>query len=235
MARKAGFDNINADIIYALPGQSVQQHIDTVKKLIALGPEHISMYALILEDGTPLARAVKRGETQLPNEDETIEMAKHAQALLEQAGYFRYEISNYAKAGRTSHHNINYWENGEYIGVGLGAHSAFRDGNAWLRRENTASMDDYIMNAVNSFTVDRIEYEEELFESVMLGLRMTRGIDRKRFEHRFGTDIVKKFQTSVSNLGKNGLLEVDDSAVRLTEKGLDVQNSVLMAFMEYTK
>jgi oxygen-independent coproporphyrinogen-3 oxidase len=160
-------------------------------------------------------------------------MAKRATALLGTAGYSRYEISNYARTGRTSRHNINYWKNGEYIGVGLGAHSAFRIEKGWFRRENTPSMDDYIMAPINSAKVDKIGYEEELFESVMLGLRLTSGVNRIAFESRFGIDLVKKFQTAVSELQKNGFLEITQQAVKLTEKGLDVQNSVLMAFMDY--
>jgi len=235
MARKIGFDNINTDIIYALPFQSVEQHLDTVQELITLDPEHISMYSLILEDDTPLALAVKRGDKQLPGEDETMEMVARAQGLLESAGYYRYEISNYAKAGRASHHNINYWQNGEYIGVGLGAHSALRERDHWVRRENTSSMDEYIIDPVNTSKVNRIEYEEEVFESVMLGLRMTRGIDRSGFELRFGVDVVQKFKTTISKLQKNGLLNVKEDSVSLTEQGLNVQNSVLVEFMEYSK
>lgn len=235
MAKQAGFSNINVDILYGLPGQSEADYLDTVARVAALLPTHISAYSLIVEEGTPLYGAVRAGETLLPDDDAVYDMQAAGRAALAALGYAQYEISNYALAGQECRHNINYWENGEYLGLGLAAHAAMVLAG-WRRWNNTADLEAYIAKTARGELpierMQRIERKEEMFECVMLGLRMTRGLSRAAFAARFGQDALEAYPEAAEALRALGYLEVTQDALRLTEAGLDMQNSALLYFME---
>lgn len=235
LAREAGFANINVDIMYGLPGQSDTDYLQTIRKVAAMGPEHISAYSLILEEGTPLYTRVMAGELALPDEDAVCDMQEAGRFLLAELGYERYEISNYAKPGFACRHNINYWQNGPYLGLGLAAHSAF-DMVGWRRWNNHAKLSDYLA-AVEREELPILEQhaiplKEAMFECVMLGLRMIKGVDRPAFKVRFGQDVCEVYQEAVEALLALGWAKATPDALYLTEAGLDMENSALLYFLE---
>lgn len=235
LAREAGFENINVDLMYGLPEQTESQYLETIRAVAAMKPEHISAYSLILEEGTPLYKRVTAGETSLPEEDTVCDMENAGCLLLASLGYARYEISNYATPGFSCKHNINYWENGPYLGLGLSAHSAM-DLGGWRRWHNHAGLASYLEALKQGIlpieTQQRVPAAEEMFECVMLGLRMLKGIDRAAFTGRFGQDICKAYPEAVEALVALGWAMLTPATFRLTDAGLDMENSALLYFME---
>ena len=232
-AREAGFSNINADVMHGLPNQTQGQYLDTLKIVCDLELQHISSYALTLEEHTPLYARVAGGTTKLPDDDAVADMQDAGIVALESRGYHRYEISNFAKGGFECRHNLNYWLNGEYLGLGLAAHSAVRQ-KVWTRYANTTSLEEYhrLLRAGRRPATEtiRLQSGEEMFESIMLGLRLTRGIDRAAFRLRFGWDIVEAFPRAMDNLRTRGwVIETPDS-IALNRRGLDLQNEALGFF-----
>jgi oxygen-independent coproporphyrinogen-3 oxidase len=232
LAREAGFANVNADMMTGLPGQTVDDAVDTAAKLVALGVEHVSCYGLIAEDGTPLARAIQKGDEIPPGDDEERGMFHAAQAVLEDAGMRRYEISNFAKPGFECLHNLNYWHNGDWLGLGLGAASHF----AGWRRENHCDLDEYMAALESGVLPPADEHvigaDEAVFETIMLETRLVDGIDFQRFEMRHGFEFLLKYQKQADKLIAGGLMKRTPGGVALTEKGLDLQNTALMEFMD---
>jgi len=232
MAREAGFENINADLMYALPSQSLAQFEETLEAVTALGLPHISAYSLILEEGTPLYRE----HPDLPTEEESYQMHRLAVDFLQSRGYLRYEISNYARPGRECRHNRNYWDNGEYLGLGLNSHSALRLGGQWRRLANSADMKTYLdflkQGKRPIETNDAIPIKEEMFESVMLGFRKTEGIPKADFEARFGISLALAYPDALKKGMEAGWIEETASHLYLTDRGLDLENEVLMEFMD---
>ena len=235
-ARAAGFTNISADLMYGLPGQTVKDHLDAIETLYRLGLNHISAYSLIVEEGTPLYTDVTGGAESLPAEDDVYLMHRRGMEFLETLGYARYEISNYAKPGFASLHNLNYWENGVYLGLGLNSHSAMRINGSWMRFANTERLSDYIVSCNQGIRPLASEPEvipraEEMFETVMLGLRKTEGISEAAFRLRFGKSIEDVYPEALKSLATRGWLVWDNGACRLTDEGLDFQNEALLAFL----
>ncbi|MDD4312453.1 MAG: radical SAM family heme chaperone HemW, partial [Eubacteriales bacterium] len=190
-ARAAGFDNINVDLMHGLPNQTIEQYLDSLKTVCDLGVQHISAYSLILEEHTPLYLRVERGETTVPDEDIVADMQDAGIDYLEMRGYHRYEISNFAREGYECRHNLNYWLNGEYLGFGVAAHGVVRQKH-WTRTANVDSLEEYDRLIARgkrplSETIP-LAPRDEMFECVMLGLRLVRGIDRAVFLTRFGLD-----------------------------------------------
>ncbi|MDO5112492.1 MAG: radical SAM family heme chaperone HemW [Clostridia bacterium] len=226
----AGFRNSNIDVMYGLPAQTLAAHEATLRAVAALSPAHISAYSLILEEGTPLFDA----HPDLPNEDETYAMHLLTRTLLTELGYARYEISNYAKPGSACRHNLNYWDNGAYLGVGLNAYSAWmRPG--WTRFCNTADMRAYLAALSRgelpaSYTP--IPQREEMFECVMLGLRRTDGLDTRAFANRFGVAFASAYPAATEALIARGWAVWEAGRFRLNEEGLDMQNAALLSFMD---
>lgn len=235
-ARRVGFKNINADVMHALPGQTEESYLETLALCADLGLEHISSYALILEEGTPLFEDVRAGRVVLPDPDTAADMEDAGFDLLARNGYARYEISNFAKPGFECRHNLNYWDNGEYLGLGLNSHSALRIRGAWTRFNNTEDLSDYIRELGGGKLPVRntreIGREEEMFESVMLGLRKTEGVSRADFRRRFSEDPVEHYAPAVSELELDGMAAVTEERLVLTKRGLDFQNEALLKFMD---
>lgn len=231
-ARKAGFDNINVDIMYALPGQSLFQHETTLKSVSALSPEHISAYSLILEEGTPLFDE----QPSLPDEDESFAMHKLTRDFLRSKGYLRYEISNYAKAGYSCRHNLHYWNSDEYLGLGLNAHSAWKIEKEWTRFANTSDIGKYIgnleRNALPEESRNVIAPKDEMFEYIMLALRKIEGLREDAFYLRFGRGVYEIYSEAIKGLKGLDWLEETPGSLRLNERGMDMQNEALLLFMD---
>ena len=232
-AREAGFANINADVMHGLPGQTQEQYLDTLRTVCDLGLQHISSYALTLEEHTPIYARVAAGTTKLPDDDAVADMQDAGIDYLESRGYQRYEISNFAKDGFECRHNLTYWLNGEYLGLGLAAHSAIRK-KVWTRYANTTSLEEYLRllraGRRPSTETIRLESGEEMFESIMLGLRLTSGIDRAAFRLRFGWDIVEAFPRAMDNLRSRDWVIESPDYIALNRRGLDLQNEALGFF-----
>ncbi len=238
LSREVGFCNINVDVMHGLPGQTKADYLTTLSEVAALSPEHISAYGLILEEDTPLYSDVAKKRETLPEEDDVYEMQDAGIDYLEQAGYAHYEISNFAKQGYCCRHNLNYWANGAYLGLGAGAHSAWRLNLGgmlqWTRWSNAADLDAYIEEAATPLqerALTSISYEEEAFETVMVGLRKIVGIPLAEFEARFQKPFQVFYPQAIEKLMKKGWLTLSSKHAYLTKSGLDMQNAALQYFL----
>lgn len=258
MARKCGFKNINVDLMSALPGQTLESYRNTIEKVLDVKPEHISAYSLILEEGTPLYERIEQLEEQkmptgLPNEDTEREMYYMTERMLKDAGYERYEISNYARTGYECKHNTAYWRRDDYLGMGIGAASCIDDVRMKNITDIGAYMDIYekidtrddvlqkdvsernIMedNALDKDETDVLSDEDKMEEFMFLGLRMMRGISKKEFERQFNVKYDMVYGAVTAKLIKEGLIEVsdDNDSLWLTPLGIDVSNMVLSQFI----
>lgn len=226
MAKEAGFDNINIDLMSAVPYQTLDSWEKSLDRVLALQPAHISAYSLIVEEGTPFYDDDKLDKL-IPDEDTERRMYELTEEKLLQHGYYRYEISNYAKPGKECAHNILYWEKGDYIGFGLGAASCMDE----VRFKNTDDMKEYCKWPFRPFD-DRMEIEclsrrEQMEETMILGLRMTKGVSLDAFEQRYGQTIEAVFGDVIGKHEKDGLLIVENGFIRFTKRGLDLSNIVL--------
>ena len=226
LARKLGFENINVDLMIGLPNQSIQNIKESLNKVIILNPEHISVYSLILEEETKLYKKYENNEIELPDEELERNMYWYVKNTLENNGYNHYEISNFCKNGYESKHNMNCWEQKEYIGFGLNAHS-YVDG---VRYSNTENLEEYIKGN------DKIIHEKQTIEDMkkeymLLGLRKIEGISIQKFEEKFVENPIFLFRNELNKLVEEELLEVDGDIIRLTNKGLDLANIVWEEFI----
>lgn len=235
MVRRAGFENVNVDLMSALPGQSLASWERSLREVTALEPEHISAYSLIVEEGTPFCeRYSGAGAKLLPDEDTERAMYRAAKEILGRAGFERYEISNYAKPGRACRHNIGYWTGEEYLGLGLGA-ASYVDG--W-RFSNTGDMERYLAagraemcKAAFYENVTRTTEQSRMEEFMFLGLRMVRGVPEDEFARRFGKTMDEVYGPVLRQMEELGLMEKDGAFWRLTERGIDVSNGVMAEFL----
>lgn len=230
MAREAGFSNINVDLMSALPGQTFQSWEKTLRQAAALGPEHISAYSLILEEGTKFYD--NRETLDLPDEDtERMMYEKTAEILLEY-GYRQYEISNYAKNGYACRHNVGYWKRVPYLGIGLGSASLIGE----CRYRNTTDMQTYLRMSHDPSLIRRdIEHlseREQMEEYMILGLRMTEGISLKEFYEQFGVTAEEVYGEVFEKYKKLALLEETEGRIRLTGNGVSLSNVVLADFLQ---
>ena len=230
LARTAGFQNVSMDLIYGLPGESLAELERDLEEMVALEPEHISIYGLQLEEGTAFAKMQEMGRLMLPDDDTVERMYDTMTAFLPAHGYARYEISNFAKPGFESRHNLSYWQDVPYLGVGAAAHS-YLEG---LRYENVREIPAYIEGIRTGKGVRRQEEtmtrEIAMEEFAFLALRTARGIDRARFERRFGVPLEAVYADAIAKLKRQGLLEADEAGVHLTPLGMKYGN---MAFEEF--
>ena len=258
--REHGFHNINIDLMADIPGQTLESYRQTLETVLALKPEHISSYSLIVEEGTPFYKMQEEGLLILPDEDTDREMYALTKEMLQQKGYTRYEISNYAKEGRECLHNLTYWQMGEYLGMGLGAASYF----SGYRFQNTRQMDVYqrqfgesgqmdsnhfngyknrttCLGAVDCLkegfietgAFEKLGKREAMEEFVFLGLRMMKGISLSEYQKRFGVDFREQYGGVLKPLLENSLLAESGNHDRiyLTSRGIDVSNRVLAEFL----
>ena len=228
--KAAGFLNISIDLIYALPGQTMDQVKENVTKALALDIPHLSLYSLILENHTVFMNRMRRGKLHLPKEDEEAEMFEYIINALEEEGFEHYEISNFTKPGFESRHNLMYWDNAEYYGLGAGASGYL----AGVRYRNHGPIRHYL-EAVDKGNA-RVHEEvltqlEQMEEELFLGLRKKSGVSIARFEERFGLSFEERYGDIVRSLQKEGLLVPDDQVVRMTKRGLFLGDTVAERFI----
>ncbi|MBM7855705.1 oxygen-independent coproporphyrinogen-3 oxidase [Desulfohalotomaculum tongense] len=230
-ARQVGFNNLNLDLIFGIPGQSLKDWQESLAMLADLQPEHLACYSLQLEEGTPLAAAVERGEVTPCREELELKMYNKLIDFLTARGYRHYEISNFSKPGCQCRHNLLYWHNGEYLGLGPAAHSHL-DMQRW---SNTASIRQYtgqVLKNVPPVTErHKLTKKDVMIETAFMGLRLLQGLDRNEFYRRFGQRITDVWPEEVKKLCHQGLLELTDTHLRLTGKGLRLANLVFREFV----
>ncbi len=229
-AREAGFRNINTDLIFAIPNQSMKKWQDTMEGIIELKPEHISFYSLKYEEGTPFYERYSSGEWT-ENDEEDRNMYWHAVNKLRRKGYIHYEISNAAVPGYECRHNLKYWSMEEYLGIGLGAHSYLRN----LRFSNERDLNKYIQNA-NNMEDNRIwiyqnKIKDDISEFIFTGLRKRKGICLNDFNERFKGSIEQFFPKEIDNLLSGNWIEIKENQMMLTDRGVDVSNSIMSKFI----
>ena len=232
MVRQAGFQNVNIDLMSAIPGQTLESWKNTLRRVVMLRPEHISAYSLIIEEGTPFHRRYGDDGAGLPDEDTDREMYHFTKSYLAEKGYERYEVSNYTRPGYACGHNIGYWTGTEYLGVGLGASSYIED----TRFHNCRILREYLtmdmLNPGAGHIVDeQLSIHDKMDEFMILGLRLTKGISGSEFIEKFGQNMWNVYSDVLPELMKEGLLEMDAPYIKLTEFGLDVSNQVFGRFL----
>ncbi|QXM06207.1 radical SAM family heme chaperone HemW [Crassaminicella indica] len=231
LAREIGFENINIDLMFGLPDQSLKDWEETLYHVVQLNPEHISAYSLKIEENTVFNELYEKGSLNLPSEELDRDMHHFAIDYLSAYDYKHYEISNFAKKGKECIHNQIYWKDKEYIGFGLGAHSYFNK----KRFSNTKIMEEYIDNIHKNISPcafeEIISKKDEISEYMFLGLRMIRGIVIDEFKDRFGFNPYDVYGEEIMKLKKQGLLYTDEKSIRLTRKGIDLSNQVFVAFL----
>lgn len=240
MARKHGIENLSADLMYGLPTQTLDDYLESIRATADLGVQHISAYSLKVEENTKLYSMIRTGEAALPGEDDTADMMEAGIDLLETLGYRRYEISNFAKPGFESRHNLAYWRQRHYLGLGLNAASMLpSDSVAYNRRTNADSIDTYCgLLAEGRLPIREtipIGRDEAMFESIMLGLRTADGVAFVDFERMHGVKLTGVYGAAIRELREKGWLEPVNPAnprLALNRRGLAVQNSALMPFLE---
>ena len=226
----AGFENISIDLIYALPGQTMEQVKDNVAKAITLDIPHMSLYSLILENHTVFMNRMRRGKLPLPKEEVEAEMFEYIIAELERAGFEHYEISNFSKSGFESRHNLMYWDNAEYYGIGAGA-SGYVNG---VRYKNHGPIRHYLkaVEEGNSrIHEEHLSLREQMEEEMFLGLRKKTGVSKARFEEKFGTSFENIYGQVVRDLCHQGLLQIEGQQIRMTKKGLFLGDTVAERFI----
>jgi oxygen-independent coproporphyrinogen-3 oxidase len=231
MGRAAGFDNISLDLMMWLPQQSIAQWLESVDALIALGPDHASLYILELYPNAPLREAMARSKWSLAPDDDAAEMYLEAMARLDGAGYAQYEISNVARPGRESRHNLKYWTDGEWLGFGCGAHSTRRA----VRWKNLSSTTEYISVVVGGgqIEVERRELtrQEALEEALFTGLRLVAGIDLNAMKVRYGADVWALYGRELERFRDAALLIYDGRLLRLSREGMLLANEIMSLFL----
>lgn len=244
LAQRAGLTNINADVMYGLPGQMEQDYLDTLRRVCGLGITHVSAYSLILEEGTPLCRMVEKGVLTVPDDDACAAMTEQGIDLLAGYGFRQYEISNYAREGCVCRHNIGYWQGEWYLGLGAAAHgmvpptpSEARQGAVRIRTANPADVRQYITSAAK-LPAERtlIPADEAMFETMMVGLRMNDGVSLARFESLHGQNLTERYGTQLESLVRDGLgqwrHDPGGKAFALTARGMLLQNEALLRLMD---
>ena len=227
LCREAGFENISLDLMYVLPGQGMGQWAATLERAVALPVSHISAYSLIVEEGTEMFERVRSGRARVPDDDLVNEMQRMAVGRLGEAGFVRYEISNFARAGRACRHNLTYWRGGEYLGLGSAAHSLMDN----ARFANPPELERYLagermLNRTERSRADRRE------EALMLETRTLAGLNLERWKREFGDALEETRAREIRKLKEYGLIEIANGFLRLTPAGLELQDSVVLELMD---
>jgi oxygen-independent coproporphyrinogen-3 oxidase len=231
LARAAGFDNVSLDLMMWLPGQTVGQWLESVDALVALGPDHASMYMLEIYPNAPLRDAMARGRWSLAPDDEVAEMYLSGLDRMDRAGYEQYEISNVARPDRWSRHNLKYWTDGEWLGLGCGAHST-RGGVRW---KNVSATEDYVaaMDAGRRVDTDRrpLTREHGLEEALFTGLRLNAGVDLPAVKERYAVDVWARYGGQLQPFVDQGILLYDGRSLRLTRAGMLLAHEIMAVFI----
>ena len=233
LLKQVGFENINVDLMIGLPNQHIKDLKESLEKIVDLNPTHISVYSLIVEEGTPINNLLEKGKIELPDEEQERRMYWYVKDFLEFKGYNHYEISNFSKKGKESKHNMNCWNQEQYIGIGAAAHSYLGD----VRYSNTSNLEKYIKNIKENNIEKNINIEEEQTlvnkrnEFMMLGFRKIEGVDIAKFKEKFIDNPIFLYKDKIKKLTDEGLIEVDLNNIRLTSKGLDLANIVFEEFI----
>ncbi|MBU0579872.1 MAG: radical SAM family heme chaperone HemW [Candidatus Omnitrophica bacterium] len=223
LIRATGFSNVNIDLMFNIPKQTALSLRNSLEVVKNLNPEHISIYSLTLERAVPLFQKVIAKEITLPGEDEDYAMYKQIKSFLKEKGYIQYEISSFSKENYQCRHNLNYWENGEYLGLGAAAHSQIK-GERW----QNYNMEEYLEN---SGKAHQNNGKITLSEAVFLGLRRLVGVNLRAFYLSYGLDLLEKYSHEIQKLKQNGLIEVFNGNLRLTERGIFLANQVFLEFV----
>lgn len=230
-SRQAGFNNINLDLIFGIPGQSMKEWQETLNRILELMPQHISAYNLKIEPDTPLHNDVTAGYLVPCDEELELEMYWHTINVLSKHNFVHYEISNFALPGMEARHNLIYWHNEEYLGLGPAAHSMLKG----HRFSNQEKVETYISRLNKNHSVIHqlhcLTREEEISETIFLGLRLLEGLDTQAFAQRFGEPIEQLFGEKLKKLTSLGLIKMEDNRIKLTEKGLPLANEVFAEFI----
>ena len=233
LARELGFNNINVDLMTGLPNQSIKDIKQSLEDICRLNPEHISVYSLIVEESTPIQKLIDNGELELPDEETERQMYWYVKDYLELNGYKHYEISNFAKPGFESEHNLDCWNQKEYIGFGAGAYSYLNK----KRFGNISNLEEYIQNCNNNIFEKNVILEEvqdknqQMNEYMILGLRKIDGISIQKFEEKFNENPIILFRKELQKLYKEKLVLIDGDVIKLSNKGLDLANIVWEEFV----
>ena len=235
MAKDHGIENISLDLMFGLPGQNLDMWVETLHAALELKPRHISCYGLIPEDGTPLKRDLDTGKLTLPNENDEREMYDTAIRMLHQSGFQQYEISNFALPGYACQHNIGYWRQVYYLGIGVAASSMLPcTGYPYLRKTNPSTLEEY-QSFLSGNLLPEIQFiskEEAMFETLMLGLRMNDGVNEQAFHTMHGVSLEAYRGPALRQQIQKGLIEMSHGSYRLTRRGMDIQNSILVDLMD---
>ena len=230
-ARAAGFDNVSLDLMMWLPGQDVADWLESVDEAIALGPDHLSLYLLEIYPNAPLKEAMARAQWSRAPDDDAAEMYERAMDRLDLAGYEQYEISNVARRGYRSRHNLKYWTDGEWLGFGCGAHST-REGVRW---QNVSSTEDYVTRIERSEPVAvgirRLGDEERLGEALFTGLRLAEGVDLTAIQARYGVDVWQRYGSDLTRHMEAGLVRRNRDRLLLSRKGMLLAHEVMVVFV----
>ena len=236
LAREAGFSNINVDLMSALPGQTKESWEKTLRQVLALQPEHISAYSLIIEEGTPFYQLYEKdverrdaGEEPelIPSEEEERAMYESTGRILKEQGYLHYEISNYAKPGCECRHNLGYWQRRDYLGFGLGASTLLNP----VRYKNTEDLEAYLGGDFSKKEFFVLTKDNQIEETMFLGLRVLEGVSKEQFREQFSCELRVVYRKELEKLEQEGLLEEEGDFVRLTSRGIDLSNPVLAEFL----
>jgi len=233
LAKAQGFENINIDLMFSLPNQTIKMWEETLINVCNLEPTHISCYSLIVEETTPLYKLVKSGELVIPSEDTDRNMYYLTEEILGYRGYKQYEISNYAKEGYECKHNLIYWKNEEYIGVGAGSHSKLGSRRFW----NVNGVNEYVFKIENNKNIiegyediEDINEEDDMWETIFLNLRLNEGLNTDDFFNKYGKGFMDIYGDVVMRLKSDGLLDISNKSIFLTKKGKDLANEVFIKF-----
>lgn len=230
LAKSCGFENINADVMFNIPGQTIDDVNDTINQLIEKDVKHISFYSLKLEKGTPMYTSEKNKEIIMPEEDDEREMYYAGRNIMEKHNLMQYEISNFAIKGYECRHNLKYWNQEEYIGIGPSAHSFL--GN--MRFNNPSDLTEYVLVGEDEIfernLQEFMDKKDLVFEYIMLRLRLTEGLRFVDFTNKFSIDFKETYAKQIDHLNKNNLIELDDDCICLTKRGMDISNYVFEQF-----
>lgn len=236
MIRDAGFTNVNIDVMFGIPGQTVESLVRTLDKVCSLSPEHVSLYGLKVEDGTKFGEMKRKGTLHLPDEDTEFEMYCTAVDMLEQHGYKQYEISNFARRGYQCRHNLKYWNCEEYLGLGAGAHS-YLNGRRFAFKRDTHAYIEAMENPSSGTSIISEDYElrrgERIGEYVMLQMRLRHGLDTNLFAGLFGLSFERMYEKYLKLYVDNGFMEKRGSRYSFTLKGMYVSNYILSAMLDF--